>query len=349
MLKKFKQATLDTLKTSGVFKLVERSRWRQHRLLILAYHGISLSDEHLWDCTLFMSPEFFRARMQLIKKSGCTVLPLGEALDRLDAGDLAPKCIAITFDDGTHDFHEQAFPIIKEFDFPVTLYLTTFYSHYNRPVFDVVCSYLLWKGRGAMLDLKPITGQERKIKLSSNALRAAAWNEVQQFARDRKLRAEEKDELAASLAHWLNLDYDALLGKKILHLLTPDEVKRLASDGVDVQLHTHRHRTPLNRELFLREIEDNRKSIQEITGASPSHFCYPSGIYDPAFLPWLKEAGIESATTCELGLASQRSNPLLLPRLLDVSSLSPIEFTGWLSGVSAALPRRRKAAKVVFR
>src|SRR5206468_8931306 len=122
-----------------------------------------------------------------------------------------------------------------------------------------------------------------------------AWNEVQQFARDRKLSAEEKDELAASLAHWLNLDYDALLGKRILHLLTPDEVKRLAVDGVDVQLHTHRHRTPLNRELFLREIEENRKSIQEITGASPSHFCYPSGIYDPAFFPWLKEAGIESA------------------------------------------------------
>jgi len=59
------------------------------------------------------------------------------------------------------------------------------------------------------------------------------------------------------------------------------------------------------------------------------------------FLPWLEEAGIRSATTCDPGLASPRSKRLLLPRLLDISSLSEYEFTGWLSGVAAALPRRR--------
>jgi hypothetical protein len=105
-------------------------------------------------------------------------------------------------------------------------------------------------------------------------------------------------------------------------------------------MHTHRHRTPDDRELFLREIEDNRKSISEMTGKSPSHFCYPSGVWSPAFLPWLTEAGVESATTCEIGLATPESHPLLLPRLIDVSSLSPIEFEGWLTGISQVLPRR---------
>jgi hypothetical protein len=98
----------------------------------------------------------------------------------------------------------------------------------------------------------------------------------------------------------------------------------------------------MDRQLFLREIEDNRNSIHEMTGKIASHFCYPSGVWDRAFLPWLKEAGVKSATTCEFGLASQNSNPLLLPRLVDVSALSPIEFESWLTGVSAALPRRRE-------
>src|SRR5207249_8815632 len=49
MLKRFKQATLRSLKTSGVSTLVHNSRWRRQRLLILAYHGISLEDEHLWN------------------------------------------------------------------------------------------------------------------------------------------------------------------------------------------------------------------------------------------------------------------------------------------------------------
>lgn len=98
----------------------------------------------------------------------------------------------------------------------------------------------------------------------------------------------------------------------------------------------------MDRQLFLREIEDNRQSIQAMSGKHAEHFCYPSGVYDSAFLPWLKEAGILSATTCETGFASRRSNPLLLPRMLDNPQLSSIEFESWLTGISAALPRRGK-------
>jgi peptidoglycan/xylan/chitin deacetylase (PgdA/CDA1 family) len=348
MLKKFKQATLGTLKTSGVFRLVESSRWRQKRLLILAYHGISQADEHLWDYTQFMSLDCFRERLQIIKESGCTVLPLSEAVERLYAGDLPDKSVSITFDDGTYDFYNRAFPILKEFGFPVTLYLTTFYSHYNRPVFDVACSYLLWKGREETLDLKAIAVEDSKVDLSSDSSRTAALHKIQKHAREHKLSAEEKDALAAQLAKQLHVDYDELIAKRILHLLKPDEVRELSAEGVDIELHTHRHRVPRERELFLREIEDNRRSIREMTGSDASHFCYPSGVYDSAFLPWLKEACVRSATTCELGLASQDSDPLLLPRLLDISSLSRVEFAGWLAGVSAALPQRRYGRKVAI-
>jgi hypothetical protein len=97
---------------------------------------------------------------------------------------------------------------------------------------------------------------------------------------------------------------------------------------------------PLDRALFLREIDDNRAGILKMTGKTAAHFCYPSGVHDPAFLPWLKERGIASATTCEPGLASRGCDPLLLPRLLDVSRLSPLEFEGWVTGVAAVLPRR---------
>jgi peptidoglycan/xylan/chitin deacetylase (PgdA/CDA1 family) len=140
----------------------------------------------------------------------------------------------------------------------------------------------------------------------------------------------------------LNRDYAAMCAKRLLHILSPDEVKVLAAAGVDIQLHTHRHRVPLERSLFLRELDDNRNSIQAMTGNLASHFCYPSGVYDQSFLPWLEEAGIVSATTCDVGFASRRSHRLLLPRLLDTSGLSDIEFEGWLTGVSTVLPRRKE-------
>src|SRR5213075_1125043 len=126
----------------------------------------------------------------------------------------------------------------------------------------------------------------------------------------------------------LKVDYEAVLDKRILHLLKPDEVKQLAANGVDVQLHTHRHRAPLARELFMREIHDNRKSIAAMTGKSPTHFCYPSGNHHPLLAQWLREAGIESATTCDSGLASRESDSFFLPRLLDGCGRSPNDFAG---------------------
>jgi len=345
MLKKLKQVTLQSLKSTGVSALVQDSRWRRQRLLILAYHGISMIDEHEWNGSQYISPETLLTRMQQLKRSRCAVLPLGEAVERLYRNDLPDRAVALTFDDGFADFYHRAFPIISEFGFPVTLYLTTFYSYYNRPVFDVVCSYLLWRGRARTLIAKDFIGEDTRVNLATNDAREAVLKKIRDFAAQQKLTAEEKDARAAALATHLGVDYDELLKHRVIHNVTPAEARELSERGVDVQLHTHRHRTPLDHDLFRREIEDNRRCINEITGKEPAHFCYPSGVYAPRFLPWLDEAGIKSATTCEVGFASRASNPLLLPRFLDNNTMAPIEFEAWLTGMSLALPRRPSPAR----
>lgn len=318
--------------------------------MIIAYHGISLEDEHLWDPALFMQPDYFRARIELLNKRRCAVLPLDEAIRRLYANDLPENCVALTFDDGYYGFYKVAYPILKEFNFPATVYLTTFYVQYNRPIFDAVCSYLLWKGGRTALDLREITGQDGKLDISRDATRNAARDYLIGFARQRKLQAEEKDSLAARLACQLRIDYDALCAKRMLSLLNPEEVRQLADEGIDIQLHTHRHRSPCNRQLFGLEVEENWTNIlkmtgqmtERMTGRQARHFCYPSGIFNDDLRAWLTEMRIVSATTCDPGLASHNSNPLSLPRLVDTTNLSTIEFEGWLTGVAAALPRRRR-------
>ena len=135
MLKKLKQTTLALLKGSGAFTLVHNSQWRRQRLLILAYHGISLDDEHLWNPAQYISKEVFRARLSLIEKSGCTVLPLVDGVRRLYAGDLPERSVVLTFDDGTYDFFLHAYPLLKEFDYPAFLGYSV--GHWERDVFVV--------------------------------------------------------------------------------------------------------------------------------------------------------------------------------------------------------------------
>lgn len=342
MHKSVKRAALSAFKRMGVFSAVRDSRWRSRRLLILCYHGISLDDEHKWNPVLFMSDAEFRERMALLRRDGYRVLPLDVALRLSRANNLPERSVAITFDDGFYDFVARAYPILKEFGYPVTVYLSTYYSRYNKPVFDVVCPYLLWKGRGLCVDGEGITQSGRTLDLRSSDGRDAAWSAILHFARHCGFSAERKNEIAATLARRVRVDYAEILARRMLHLMTPEEVSMVQQDGVDIQLHTHRHRTPSDRTLFLNEIADNRRDIRAMVPSAPepSHFCYPSGVHDPAFLPWLEEAGVVSAVTCNAGIAAPHSTPLLLPRLLDSETLPLIEFEAWLTGVGSFLPRR---------
>jgi peptidoglycan/xylan/chitin deacetylase (PgdA/CDA1 family) len=346
VLKRLKQGTLSAARGSGVLSLARESAWRARRLLILGYHGISSRDEHEWDGELYIPPALLRRRLSAIRDGGYTVLPLDEAVRRLYEGTLPPRAIALTFDDGAYDFYTEALPILEAFDFPATVYLTSYYCTFQRPVFNTMLRYVLWKANGRTLDLTGLTESGREVTLSGPAEREATFGAIAGACNTRGLSAAAKDAVIATVASRLGIDYPALLNERFLHLMSRDDVSRLPRELIDVQLHTHRHRVPTERTSFTREIDENREIIRDITGASATHFCYPSGVTNAAFPEWLRDLGVVSATTCFPGIASPASDPLMLPRLIDTTYVSDIEFESWLTGASAFLPRRRVRAVV---
>src|ERR1039458_10194894 len=152
MKRTLKRATLQLLKSAGVFELVRDSAWRRHRLLILCYHGIAHEDVRLWRPGLYLEPSRLEQRLDFLRQGQYNVLPLGGALKLLRAKELPPRSVAITFDDGAYDFYRLAYPLLRKFGFPVTVYQTTYYSDRQIPIFNLICSYLLWKQRGRLFD-----------------------------------------------------------------------------------------------------------------------------------------------------------------------------------------------------
>jgi peptidoglycan/xylan/chitin deacetylase (PgdA/CDA1 family) len=337
MLRELKLLFLRIANAAGASSVLMNTAWRRQRLLILCYHGISTDDEHLWNPNLYMSPDLFRERLLALRNRRCNLLPLGEAVQRLYAGTLPERAVTITFDDGMHDFHQRAYPLLREFGYPVTVYLTTYYSEFNRPVFDVMCSYLLWKGRGRRLDWPKII--EDPVTLD-DAGRDVADRRIKTFARRHGLSGRQKDELLATLAGKLAIDYEGLCKKRILHVMNPGEAAEMARAGVAIELHTHRHRVSNRREKFQQEIQDNRERIAALSSGDTRHFCYPGGFHLPEFPGWLREINVVSATTCQAGFVSRTSDPMLLSRLVDTSGLTETEFHSWLSGLASLLPHR---------
>jgi peptidoglycan/xylan/chitin deacetylase (PgdA/CDA1 family) len=343
MVKRIRRALLQGLRRGGVFRLVRNSQWRRNRLLILCYHGISQEDEHLWRPHLYMPPDIFQQRLEILQRGSYNVLSLGEGLRQLQAGELPPRSVVVTFDDGSYNFLKQAYSLVKSFGFPVTVYQTTYYSDYQQPIFNLTCSYMLWKRRGTVLDKGKELGLDQPMDLRTELSRHRIVRKLVVTSEADDLTGAQKNDVAARLAKLLDIDYEELGAKRILQLMNAREIAQLASEGVDFQLHTHRHRTPVDEALFRKEIRDNRCWLQELTKSRAIHFCYPSGVYEAKFLPWLQAENVVSATTCDAGLVTSRSNPLLLPRFVDTSARSAIAFESWLTGVGSLLALRRAA------
>ncbi len=327
-----KNSALRALRSTGAYAFAANSEKRRAKLLILCYHGLALRDEHLWAGHLFITAEQFRGRLASLRRMKANILPLDEAIVRLQAGTLPPRSVVLTFDDGFYDFLHHGVPLLQEFGAPCTLYLTTYYSEHRFPIVNLMLAYLLWKAGQTSIAL-PEFGVPEEIPLTGWDSQMEAVRLISAWFEENRLDTAGKDAAARHLASRLEIDYDELLQSRILQLVSPEEASSVFRAGVDLQMHTHRHRTPRDRELFFRELEDNCTRIEAITGKRPVHFCYPSGVYADEFLPWLTEYGVESATTCDRGFAQADSPPMLLPRVLDDSNMDIVQFEGYVSGL----------------
>lgn len=328
----------------GAMTLVRRSRWRRDRLLILCFHGVSLDDEHLWKPELFIRQDVLRDRLAQLRDGGYAVVSLDDGVRRLREGTLPEGAVALTFDDGTYDFYSRAFPVLREFGVPATVYQTTRYSQVGGPVFDVFVSYLLWKARDRDADLSHVVPGVPAGPLDSEERRDRVLQVVLQLAEREGLDEDARHQLIQRLADALGIDLAPLLLRRIVALMTAAEIAELAKQGVDFQLHTHRHRLFEDRESFDADLQCNRDLLESATGRATTHFCYPSGVYRSDAQQWLREAGVRSATTCDPGLAHRHSPPMLLPRLVVTEQLSALSFESWTSGLAALLPRRTRLA-----
>ena len=334
-----RHAILDGLRAAGTFRLIAKSAWRRRRLLILCYHGVSLRDEHEWNGRLFVTPAFLRRRLEILRDGGYAVLPLDGAVKSLRLGTLAPRSVVLTFDDGFHNFHAAAAPLLEEFGYPATNYMSSYYCVRQHPIPTITLRFLLWRARSKIVAPGVLPGQGGPVDL-----RDARQRETLASALLERVHGGGQDAQSALLvevAARLGIDLDAILSDRLFHLMTPAEAGDITRRGFDLQLHTHRHRTPREKPAFCDEVLENRRILREMTGRRATHFCYPSGDVDPAFLPWLRELEVETATTTRVaGLANAGHDPLLLPRFVDTMEQPEVVFESWLCGAGAAMSRR---------
>ena len=88
---------------------------------VLSYHNFS-PDRSTTRMTV--AKAVFDEQMKFLKENGYRVIPLNQLLDFLDfKGQIPKKAVVITIDDGWRSTYEIAFPILKKYGYPATLFV----------------------------------------------------------------------------------------------------------------------------------------------------------------------------------------------------------------------------------
>ena len=91
------------------------------RVAVLGYHDFSENER---ETAMRIRTSKFRKQMETIRDLGIPVIPMADFIAWKDSGKAIPaKAIVITMDDGWKSTYTEAFPILKEFGYPFTIYL----------------------------------------------------------------------------------------------------------------------------------------------------------------------------------------------------------------------------------
>ena len=288
---------------------------RGARLSILIFHRVLPAPDPL----LPGEPDAaaFEARMRWLA-SAFSVIPLIEAVRRLQAGSLPPNAASVTFDDGYADNATIAAPILARLRLSATFFVSTGFLDGGRMWNDTVIESVR-ACREPELDLTALDCGTWRC--DGAARRVAAIDGL--LGRLKYLPQPERQAKVDAIASAVGLPATSDL------MMTRDQVRSLRRQGMSIGAHTVSHPilTTLDAAEARREIVDGRRDLEQTTGAPIKLFAYPNGKpvrdYDASHAALVRDLGFDAAVSTAWGVSHRGSDPFQLPR-----------FTPWDASVN---------------
>ena len=122
---------------------------RNPALTILAYHRVMPTDAlecYPFDQELISAtPGQFDSQMRYVREHLHPV-SLKDVIAHIEQGTpLPPNSVAITFDDGFADTYRYAFPVLRRYQIPATIFVSTGYVESGEPFWFELASYLVYR------------------------------------------------------------------------------------------------------------------------------------------------------------------------------------------------------------
>jgi len=344
---KFKAAALIG---SGISSLAKRRSAQEAS--ILTFHGLcaGTGDEKVLDWSLHLPVDIFR-RVCAFLASNYHVISMQELVAAIQKGDgLEPNTVLLTFDDGYASNYHLAFPILKEFHLPATVFVTTGFLDGTDRLWFQRLDLAFGSTAQPHLDWEFEYGKQR-LPLTTRVQRQ---NALAKLLPELK-RMPDEDFLSEIGRIERLLDVTPLRPDELpapMRSMTWDQAREMKASGiVEIGAHTHTH--PIlarcSSNAVEAEITTCRNRITAELGEAPFVFAYPNGgpgDYGKDCLDALKAAGFTAACSMLNARVTLESPLLELPRYGTPESVWEAEATA--SGAFEAVKSWRKSASNTF-
>jgi peptidoglycan/xylan/chitin deacetylase (PgdA/CDA1 family) len=265
---------------------------------------------------LEVTPEFLRSMLSHLRARGTDIITMDEVHQRLIERNFSRRFACFTLDDGYRDNRDFALPVMREFDAPLTVYVTSDFAEGTGRLWWIA----LERAIASASSIEPrIGGVAALLDTSTPAAKQEAFNRLHDWLRGLPGDHDVQREIAALCAHH-GVDVSAVSRELCLSW---DELKPFADDPlVTIGAHTitHCNLAKQSEEMAGHEMAVSRGRIEDALQRPVVHLAYPYGDKAAAGareFALARAAGFKTAVTTRPGMifAGSVDHLTALPRV----------------------------------
>ncbi len=304
-----------TLYYSGVLKSIQLMN--NYSGIILAYHRVLPKDSN---DIAFIQPGMY-VTLETFKKHMAFISKRYQVINLHDIAGLytTKRACIVTFDDGWADNYTHAFPVLKKYAIPATIFLATNMVGTNQwPWPDRISYYIQTTSLDKFVDVMEAGldehGRERFKIDNFSRNKKNIVDDILGYMK--KLDHRKLITLMTHFDHEFYKQMESLNEKR--QWLTWEEVVEMSHHGIAFGAHTHNHviLTSVSLNDAREEIVTSRDILSRKLGSNIRSFNYPNGDYNKALVNVLKDEGFTYAVTTRTGYIKESDDLLTLRRIM---------------------------------
>lgn len=288
---------------SGLFFIYRAiNNIRGRRLTIVSYHRFTDRPVEKIDKSLpflFVNGKNFEKHIKFYKKF-YNITTFEEISKYGDKGRIPPNSMIITIDDGYEDNYKIAYPILKKYNVPATIYIATDYIENEKvPWWDEI--YYLLSSLSAKKESNEVINNQELLEYINRFEKNAG----PLFSELGKLDCQDNKRIMKMLDKVICNKEGMKQSNKFMSWEQINEI----SKNIQIGSHTCSHVSVVigNHGQVLDELHRSKDKIENVLKRKVTSFAYPSGHHSSKIYNDIEKVGYQYAVTLDSGINNLRN------------------------------------------